>query len=125
MKKELKEIIQELAQIQIEALLQLKASPYSVDQYQLHQLIEYGDNDIIEVLENRIKYWKLIQEIPEAIMGISPYQLGVCTHILFTMEETWVQNNPDGIIALWDLFDIMYQKFHPEIKLLWLPKKTS
>lgn len=124
MKKELKEIIQELAQIQIEAFLQLKASPDSVDQYQLNQLIEYGDNDVIEVLENRIKYWKLIQEIPEAIMGIPPYQLGVCTHILFTMEETWVQNNPDGVIALWDLFDNMYQKFHPEIKLLCLPKKT-
>ena len=50
MKKELKEIIKELAQIQIEAYNRLKADPASVDQYQLNQLIEFNDQDVIEVL---------------------------------------------------------------------------
>ena len=40
------------------------------------------------------------------------------------MEETWVQTNVDGVIAMWDLFDEMYKKFHPEIKLIWLPQKN-
>ena len=119
MKKELKEIIKELAQIQIEAYQRLKADPASVDQYQLNQLIEFNDQDVIEVLESRIRYWELIKKLPNAIHGISSYQLGVCTHILFTMEETWVETNVDGVIALWDLFDELYKKHHPEINLLW------
>lgn len=123
MKKELQQIIQELAKIQIEAFTQLKANPNSVDQYQLNQLIEFNNQDVQEVLDSRIRYWKLIHDMPEAIVGIPEYQLGVCTHILFTMEETWVQTNVDGVLALWDLFDNMYKKFHPEVNLLWLQKR--
>lgn len=125
MKKELKEIIKELAQIQIEAYQKLKADPASVDQYQLNQLIEFNDQDVIEVLESRIRYWELIKKLPNAIQGISSYQLGVCTHILFTMEETWVEINVDGVIALWDLFDELYKKHHPEINLLWYQPNKS
>lgn len=122
MKNELKQIIKELAQIQIDALTNLMAEPDSVDQYQLNQLIEFNNDDIKEVLVHRIRYWKFIQDIPEAIMGIPPYQLGVCTHILFTMEETWVQDNADGVIALWGLFDNLYKKFHPEVNLIWFKR---
>lgn len=122
MKNELKQIIKELAQIQIDAFTTLMAEPDSVDQYQLNKLIEFDNNDIKEVLESRIRYWKFIQDTPEAIIGIPPYQLGVCTHILFTMEETWVQDNADGVIALWDLFDNLYKKFHPEVNLIWFKR---
>lgn len=122
MKKELQQIIRELAQIQIEAFQKLKANPNSVDQYQLNQLIEFNDQDVQEVLDARIRYWELIHQMPEAIVGIPEYQLGICTHILFTMEETWVQTNVDGVLALWDLFDQMYKRHHPEINLIWLPK---
>lgn len=121
--KELKTLIKELANIQIEAYTKLKASPKSVDQYQLNKLIEFNNNDIIGVLESRIRFWEFVKEYPEALEGVSEYQLGVCTHILFTMEETWVQHNADGVIAMWDLFDKMYKKFHPEVKILWLPKR--
>lgn len=127
MKKELKQIIQELAAIQIEAYTRLMANPDSVDQYQLNQLIEFNQDDVIEVLEARIRYWKTVQNLPQLIKGISPYQLGVCTHILFVMEETWVQDNVDGVLALWDLFDELYKKHHPEINLLkwYQPNKSK
>jgi hypothetical protein len=124
MKKELKTLIQELADIQITSFEKLKAVPNSVDQYQLNELIEFNNNDILEVLDRRIRYWQFIKEMPEAITGIPEYQLGICVHILFVMEETWVQTNVDGVIAMWDLFDEMYKKFHPEIKLIWLPQKN-
>lgn len=124
MKKELKTLIQELADIQITSFEKLKAVPNSVDQYQLNELIEFNNNDILEVLDRRIRYWQFIKEMPEAITGIPEYQLGICVYILFVMEETWVQTNVDGVIAMWDLFDEMYKKFHPEIKLIWLPQKN-
>lgn len=124
MKKELKTLIQELADIQITSFEKLKAVPNSVDQYQLNELIEFNNNDILEVLDRRIRYWQFIKEMPGAITGIPEYQLGICVHILFVMEETWVQTNVDGVIAMWDLFDDMYKKFHPEIKLIWLPQKN-
>lgn len=124
MKKELKTLIQELADIQITSFEKLKAVPNSVDQYQLNELIEFNNNDILEVLDRRIRYWQFIKEMPEAITEIPEYQLGICVHILFVMEETWVQTNVDGVIAMWDLFDEMYKKFHPEIKLIWLPQKN-
>lgn len=123
MKIELQKIIKELASIQITAFQKLKANPNSVDQHQLNELIEFNDQDIQEVLDSRIRYWKLIQDMPEAIVGIPEYQWGICVHILYTMEETWVQENVDGVNALWDLLDDMYKKFHPEIKLIWLPQR--
>lgn len=122
---ELKMLIPELAEIQIEAFKKLKVAPNSVDQYQLTQLIELNNEDVQEVLDRRIRYWELIKKMPGLIKGIPEYQLGICMHILFTMEETWVQHNPDGVNAMWDLFDELYQKFHPEIKLIWLPLRTS
>ena len=122
---ELKMLIPELAEIQIEAFKKLKAAPNSVDQYQLNQLIEFNNEDVQEVLDRRIRYWELIKKMPALINGIPEYQLGICMHILFTMEEIWVQKNPDGVNAMWDLFDKLYLKFHPEIKLIWLPSRTS
>ena len=118
MKKELKIIIQKLSSIQIEALKNLYNHPDSVDQYNLRKYIGFTRGDILDTIHSRIKYWEFIHNNPEAIKGISEYQLGICSHIGFIMEEEWVKDYPSGVLDFWELIDKLYKNYHPELEFL-------
>lgn len=124
MKKELKMIIQELAEIQIQAFLLLEKDPGYLTDKELQDLfrISHNSKELYEAIQKRINFWLSVKAEPEILRELySEYQWGICVHILFTMEEEWVQTNPDGVIALWELLDDIYAKFHPEIRLFtWL-----
>lgn len=123
MKKELKMIIQELAEIQIQAFELLKKDSTILNDKELSMILGVKAGSLTHYhINKRIRIWEAIRNNPELLRQISSeYQWGICVHILFTMEEEWVQINPDGVIALWELLDDIYAKFHPEIRLFtWL-----
>ena len=123
-------IIKELAEIQIQAFELLKKDSTLLEDKDLSMLLRVKVGALTHYhINKKIRIWKSIQNNPELLRQISSeYQWGICVHILYTMEEEWVQDNADGVIQLWELLDNIYKKFHPEIKLLWLqqsPKESA
>lgn len=129
---QLRMVIQEIANIQLAALEE--ASNYSgYEPEHLHFLksIIGARHYIREAIQAREDQWKEIHENPSAIFGINSYDLGMCTHILFIMESEFINDKGwvDGVLECWDMFDLIYEKNHPEVKRLlnsvWKRKNLS
>ena len=48
----------------------------------------------------------------------SEYQLYICSHILFKMEDEWIHDLSQGVYGAWELLHKETNKFHPELTLI-------
>ena len=131
MDKETQKIINSIAEIQIEALQRIKANENKPNAQLSKELVLKflgleDDNyelevheQVQEVIDQRIETYKNIQEYPYLIKMISEYQLFMCSHILFKMEDTWIVDNPQGVYGAWSIIKEAIYKFRPEFSLFW------
>ena len=66
----------------------------------------------------RIDAYKQLIDIPTAIYCLDEYQLLLCSHILWKMEEVWILDNPQGVNGAWLEINKAISKFHPEYTLI-------
>ena len=69
-------------------------------------------------LDDHIQLYVDIEQTPQLIQTISEYQMLVCSHILFRMEDEWVHTTSQGVLGTWAIFQKANLKFHPELTLL-------
>lgn len=121
MKTETKAILNKIVDIQIQALQELQKNPDSVDYLHFGLLgINDIEIDILKVIEERIRFWEKIKENPTLILTLDEYNLGICMHILYQMEDEWMAKGGTlevvyGVNDVWNIFDSMYKRFHPEV----------
>lgn len=139
MDKETEKVIKNIAEIQIESLnriLQnedkpnsalaqelilklLEISEYAIpDDVPLNKLQVVFKNLVHEETQKRIDMYKQILEIPSIIRTLNEYQLYLCSHILWKMEDTWIMDNQQGVLGAWAELQICINKFHPELTLI-------
>lgn len=122
---ETKEIIRNIASIQVEALTNISNNIYEVSQDLISTLLnvpyEYAEDEAFlkEEIQHRIDMYKQILEYPSLIRALNEYQLYICSHILFQMEDEWMIDNSQGVMGAWALLIREVDKFHPELTLLW------
>lgn len=131
MDKETQQIIKNIAEIQIEALKRLREKEGELNSSLSKELVlkflglvKVGfEQDLREAIEdeidNRTRIYKEIIEYPDLIKTLSEYQLYLCSHILFRMEDTWIIDNSQGVYGAWEIISTSLDKFHPELTLLW------
>ena len=139
MDKETSQIIKNIAEIQIEALQriidnedkpnaslsqELIIDLLNIDVSQLEEGTPYNKmNQKLKTLirrkvDMRIDAYKQMIEIPIAIYCLDEYQLLLCSHILWKMEEVWILNNSQGVNGAWLEINRAISKFHPEYTLI-------
>lgn len=139
MDKETSQIIKNIAEIQIEALQriidnedkpnaslsqELIINLLNIDISQLEEGTPYNKmNQKLKTLihrkvDMRIDAYKQMIEIPTAIYCLDEYQLLLCSHILWKMEEVWILENSQGVNGAWLEINRAISKFHPEYTLI-------
>lgn len=121
MDKETKDIIKLIAGIQIESLNSLKediSNGNNIAQDLIKKLLQIDNDEIIRALDEHIELYTEIENTPQLINMLSEYQMLVCSHILFRMEDEWVHNNSQGVLGTWAILQKANLKFHPELTLL-------
>lgn len=121
MDKETKDIVKLIAGIQIESLDSLKediSNGNNIAQDLIKKLLQIDNDEIIRALDEHIELYTEIENTPQLINMLSEYQMLVCSHILFRMEDEWVHNNSQGVFGTWAIFQKANLKFHPELTLL-------
>ena len=121
MDKETKDIIKLIAGIQIESLNSLKDdvnNGNSIAEDLIKKFLQIDNDEIIQALDEHIQLYVDIEQTPQLINMINEYQMLVCSHILFRMEDEWVHTNSQGVLGTWAIFQKSNLKFHPELTLL-------
>lgn len=139
MDKETSQIIKNIAEIQIEALQRILDNEdkpnaslsqeliidlLNIDISQLEEGTPYNKmnqklkNLIHRKVDMRIDAYKQMIEIPTAIYCLDEYQLLLCSHILWKMEEVWILENSQGVNGAWLEINRAISKFHPEYTLI-------
>lgn len=139
MDKETEKIIKNIAEIQIEALSRIISNsdkPNSVlGQELILRLLEFDESCIPDEIptgqmkkafkelikeetQKRIDIYKQVLEIPTAIRILNEYQLYLCSHILWKMEDVWIIDNQQGVLGAWAELRSCTNKLHPELTLI-------
>lgn len=121
MDKETKDIIKLIAGIQIESLNSLKDdvnNGNNIVEDLIKKFLQIDNDEIIQALDEHIQLYVDIEQTPQLINMINEYQMLVCSHILFRMEDEWVHTNSQGVLGTWAIFQKSNLKFHPELTLL-------
>lgn len=121
MDKETKDIIKLIAGIQIESLNSLKDdvnNGNNIAEDLIKKFLQIDNDEIIQALDEHIQLYVNIEQTPQLINMINEYQMLVCSHILFRMEDEWVHTNSQGVLGTWAIFQRANLKFHPELTLL-------
>lgn len=121
MDKETKDIVKLIAGIQIESLNSLKediTKGNNIAQDLIKKLLQIDNDEIIRALDEHIELYVEIENTPQLINILSEYQMLVCSHILFRMEDEWVHTNSHGVLGTWSILQKANLKFHPELTLL-------
>ena len=104
MDAETKEVVKNIAQIQIEALTNIKNNITTTEPDLLRKLLQIN--------------YEEIYEMPQLIKTLNEYQLYICSHILFKMEDEWIHDLSQGVYGAWELLHRETNKFHPELTLI-------
>ena len=121
MDRNTKEVIQLIAEIQVEALKRLKTNwdRYNDDNYGLvSKLLQITDNEIDKSIDEHLRIYNDLIDMPTTLVMLSEYQLMLCSHILFKMEDEWITFNPNGVVGAWDAIREANMKYHPEFTLI-------
>ena len=139
MDKETEKVIKNIAEIQIEALGRIikneKNPNSSLSTELVLKLLEVGEENIPddisdselrnlfhelieEETQKKIDLYKQLIEIPTSIRTLNEYQLYICSHILWKMEDEWITDNQQGVLGAWAELQSCKWKFHPELTLI-------
>lgn len=114
---EAKQVLDMVCDIQLDALESIKDYP-NKEQKLAAKLIQSNLSDWNAQLGRLKVTYQNIKSIPQAITLLDEYQLLVCSHILFRMEQVWMVEYSYGISSLWSVIHECMEKFHPEYKLI-------
>ena len=118
MDKETKEIIKMIASIQMDALSNIIENPEDKDHELLIKLFQVKPDEVVSAAENVYNFYKEVEDMPELIKMANEYQVLVCHHILFQMEDEWIIDNSQGVFGAWTFLHKVLNKFHPEFRLI-------
>lgn len=114
---EAKQVLDMICDIQLDALESIK-DYHNKEQKLAAKLIQSNLSDWNAQLGRLKAMYQNIKSIPQAITLLDEYQLLVCSHILFRMEQVWMVEYSYGISSLWSVIHECMEKFHPEYKLI-------
>lgn len=116
---EAKQVLDMICDIQLNALQSIEDYP-NKEQKLAAKLIQSNLSDWNAQLGKLKATYQNIKSIPQAITLLDEYQLLVCSHILFRMEQVWrvEYKYSYGVASLWSVIHECMEKFHPEYKLI-------
>ena len=113
-------VIEYIADIQIEALTSIVNNPGSVNHEDLRKYLQIEDEEITQAANKLIDVYINIKENPNCIKLLNEYQLMVCSHLLFEIEDEFIVEDL-GLIEVnnaWGLIIEAQRKFHPELRII-------
>lgn len=113
-----RKVLRAIAEIQLKALHNLYEHKDDIDKSLIFRYIESCSEDYSFSINRAIDLYQQIYNsrfIENHIKLLSEYQLGICIHILFRMEDQWVQTySQREVNAAWKIIFEAQEKFHPE-----------
>lgn len=118
-----KEVIKRIASIQVDALESIVDSDYKVNHRLLCEYLQITSTEVRNATNLLLSMYKNIQADPRSFVFLPEYQVGVCAHILFEMEETWLKDlDGASIHGAWEVIGNLNKEYHPEYSLVNLNK---
>lgn len=117
MDRNTRKVLSRIAFIQLEALQSIKDQP-DTDLDLARAFLQVKDNEWESQLQSYMDTYKQMIEIPSIIRCLNEYQLLVCSHILYKIEESEIMvYNSQGVFGAWQEIHKAMLKFHPEFTL--------
>lgn len=117
MDKSTEKILSNIASIQLEAIKIISQDRSIPEDLSFRYLEIPSESEFDEAVETLGDLYNQMIEMPTMIRMLSEYQLLICSHILYRMEDVWMIDNSEGVFGAWSEIHAQMKKFHPEFTL--------
>ena len=118
-----KNVIKCIAEIQVDAIESIVYSGYKVNHKLLCEYLQITTSEIRNAANLLLSMYKNITADPRSFVFLPEYQVGVCAHILFEMEEIWVNKYGfEAVHGAWEVIGKLNREYHPEYSLVNISK---
>lgn len=117
MDKSTEKIIYNIASIQLDAITTLEQDRSIPEDLSFRYLEIPSESQWDHAIETLRDLYLQMREMPTMIRMLSEYQLLLCSHILYRMEDVWMIDNSEGVYGAWFEIHAQMEKFHPEFTL--------
>lgn len=117
MDKSTEKIISNIASIQLEAITSIDQDRSMPEDLAFKYLEIPSESQWDHAVETLRDLYIQMMEMPTIIRMLSEYQLLLCSHILYRMEDVWMIDNSEGVFGAWSEIHAQMKKFHPEFTL--------
>lgn len=117
MDKSTGKIISNIASIQLEAITSIDQDRSMPEDLAFKYLEIPSESQWDHAVETLRDLYIQMREMPTIIRMLSEYQLLLCSHILYRMEDVWMIDNSEGVFGAWSEIHAQMKKFHPEFTL--------
>lgn len=118
MDKSTEKIIIQIASIQLEAIRTIDQDRSIPSDLAFKYLEIPSESQWDEAIETLERLYSQMMEMPSMIKMLNEYQLLICSHILYNMEDIWMIDNSEGVFGAWYEIHSQMEKYHPEFKLI-------
>ena len=114
-----KEVIKRIADIQVSAIESIINEDYKVNHRMLCKYLQITPTEVKSATNILLSMYQNISADPRSFVFLPEYQVGVCAHILFEMEEVWAPLvGFDAIHETWKIIGRLNKEYHPEYSLV-------
>lgn len=118
-----KDVIKAIASIQIDAIESIVKSGYQVNHKLLCEYLQVTTSEVKNATHLLLSMYKNIEADPRSFVFLPKYQVGVCAHILFEMEDIWVNEYGfEAVHGAWGVMGKLNKEYHPEYSLVNISK---
>lgn len=119
MDKGTKEVIKRIADIQVSAIESIINDDYRVNHRLLCRYLQITPTEVKSATNQLLTMYQNISSNPLSFVFLPEYQVGVCAHILFEMEDVWAPTlGSDAIHGAWRVIGRLNKEYHPEYSLV-------
>lgn len=113
-----KEILNKIISIQIDAYRRIASNNLNWEDKWFLMQFQSSEKELQDMAQERLNFYLRVQENPAMIHMAPEEELATMRHILFRMEDTWLQENSEGIVNCWELFFSIEEQRKPRIKYI-------
>lgn len=112
------EILNKILSIQIDAYKRIASNNLDWEDKWFLMQFQSSEKELQFMAQERVNFYLRIQANPALIYMAPDDELATMRHILFRMEDTWLQENYEGVKDCWELFFSIEEQRKPRIKYI-------
>lgn len=112
------EILRQIIEIQRTSYLRIMSDELPEDEKMFLMQFQSSEKELQTLAKQKLYLYNQLIENKYLVFVMDDQEIATMRHILYRMEDIWLQVNPDGVRGCWELFFSIEEQRTPKLKYI-------